>query len=126
MGGRVVHFEIPFDEGDRARTFYRSVFGWSLQSMPDMGYTMVQTGPVTEEGMPTEVGYIGGGMMERQEAVPTPVITIEVDDIDESLKSVGEHGGSTVMERFPVGEMGFAAYFRDSEGNLLGLWQNAS
>jgi predicted enzyme related to lactoylglutathione lyase len=24
-----------------------------------------------------------------------------------------------------VGEMGFAAYFTDCEGNLLGLWQSA-
>ena len=125
MGGRVVHFEIPFDEGDRARGFYRSVFGWTLQSMPDMGYTMVTTGPVSDEGMPTEVGYIGGGMMARQDQITTPVIVVDVDDIDQSLKAIGENGGSTVMERFPVGDMGFAAYFRDSEGNLLGLWQNA-
>jgi uncharacterized protein len=126
MAGRVVHFEIPYDDGDRARDFYGSVFGWSLQTVPDMGYTMVSTGPVTDEGMPQDVGYIGGGMMERQEAVPTPVITIEVDDIDEALGAVAGHGGSTVMDRFAVGDMGFAAYFRDSEGNLLGLWQNAS
>jgi uncharacterized protein len=24
----VVHFEIPFDDGDRARRFYREVFDW--------------------------------------------------------------------------------------------------
>ena len=23
MTGRIVHFEIPFDDGDRARAFYR-------------------------------------------------------------------------------------------------------
>jgi len=34
-------------------------------------------------------------------------------------------GGSTVSEKQPVGDMGFAAYFKDSEGNVLGLWQNA-
>jgi hypothetical protein len=26
----------------------------------------------------------------------------------------------------PVGDMGFAAYFTDCEGNLMGLWQSAS
>jgi predicted enzyme related to lactoylglutathione lyase len=31
MSGRVVHFEIPFDDGDRARAFYREAFGWQLQ-----------------------------------------------------------------------------------------------
>jgi predicted enzyme related to lactoylglutathione lyase len=28
MAGRVVHFEIPFDDRDRARRFYREVFDW--------------------------------------------------------------------------------------------------
>jgi uncharacterized protein len=27
--------------------------------------------------------------------------------------------------REPVGDMGFSAYVRDSEGNVSGLWQNA-
>ena len=29
MSGRVVHFEIPFDDGDRARAFYQEAFGWA-------------------------------------------------------------------------------------------------
>ena len=54
MSARVVHFEIPFENGDRAREFYRQVFDWSLQSMPDMGYTMVSTGPQGDDGMPAD------------------------------------------------------------------------
>ena len=38
---------------------------------------------------------------------------------------LGFCGGSAAGEKMAVGEMGFAAYFRDSEGNLMGLWQNA-
>ena len=32
MSGKVVHFEVPFDDGDRARKFYGegSVGSWSL------------------------------------------------------------------------------------------------
>ena len=30
--GRVVHFEIPFDDADRARNFYRDVFDWQITS----------------------------------------------------------------------------------------------
>ena len=45
MSGRVVHFEIPADDVGRAEEFYRSAFGWTLNSMPDMGYTMVSTTP---------------------------------------------------------------------------------
>jgi len=125
MSARVVHFEVPFDDADRASSFYRDVFDWQLQSMPEMNYTIVSTGPVRDEGMPAEPGYIGGGMMQRQAPVNTPVITLEVDDIDATLAAVEKHGGAAVGEKLQVGEMGFAAYFNDSEGNLMGLWQTA-
>ncbi len=25
---RVVHFEIPYDDADRAKKFYQGIFGW--------------------------------------------------------------------------------------------------
>jgi uncharacterized protein len=128
MAGRVVHFEIPYDDGDRARRFYAEAFGWQLQEMPDLQYTMVSTGPVTEEGMPSEPGFVNGGMFDRAAAgeINKPVLTIDVDDIDATWKSIEQLGGKAVGEKLAVGEMGFAAYFTDSEGNLIGLWQNAS
>jgi len=124
MSGRVVHFEVPFDDGDRARAFYQNVFGWTIMPMPEMSYTMVSTGPMGEQG-PSEPGYIGGGMMERNELFRGPVITMDVDDIDATLAKVEELGGTTVRPRQEVGQMGFAAYFTDPEGNLTGLWQSA-
>jgi uncharacterized protein len=42
------------------------------------------------------------------------------------LKVVEQHGGSTATPKMPVGDMGFAAYFNDSEGNVMGLWQSAT
>lgn len=125
MSGRVMHFEIPFDDGDRARGFYQSAFGWGLTPIPEMGYTMVSTGPMTEDQGPSEPGYIGGGMMQRLEPSQGPIITVDVEDIDATLAKIGELGGETVQPRLEVGEMGYSAYFRDSEGNLMGLWQNA-
>jgi uncharacterized protein len=125
MSARVVHFEVPFDDADRARDFYREVFDWQIQEMPEMQYSMVSTGPMSDEGMPSEAGYIGGGMMQRQQPVTTPVITLQVDDIDATLVAVEKHGGKAVGDKLTVGDMGFAAYFNDSEGNLMGLWQNA-
>ena len=125
MSARVVHFEVPFDDADRARAFYRDVFDWQITEMPEMQYNMVSTGPTSNEGMPSEPGFIGGGMMERQAPVSTPVITLAVDDIDATIIAVEKHGGSAVGDKMQVGDMGFAAYFNDSEGNLMGLWQNA-
>jgi uncharacterized protein len=125
MSGKVVHFEVPYDDGDRARSFYADVFGWQIHSMPEMQYDMVSTGPVSDQGMPSEPGYVGGGMTQRGDIVSRPVITIEVDDVNETLARVRSSGGSAVGEPIPVGDMGVAAYFQDSEGNLMGIWQNA-
>jgi uncharacterized protein len=125
MNGRVVHFEVPFDDADRARQFYADVFSWQITPMPEMQYNIVSTGPVSNEGMPSEPGYIGGGMAERQAPLTAPVITIEVDDIDATVNAIEKNGGAAVGEKLAVGEMGWAAYFTDSEGNLMGLWQSA-
>ena len=125
MSGRVVHFEVPYDDAERAQSFYADVFGWRIQPMPEMQYTIVSTGPATDEGMPAEPGYIGGGMGQRGELLPKPVITIAVDDVNDALERIRANGGSAIGEPIPVGEMGIAAYFEDSEGNRMGLWQNA-
>ena len=126
MSGRVVHFEIPFDDGDRARSFYKELFDWQVMEMPEMGYTIVMSGPSSDSG-PTESGFINGGMLSREQgATSGPVIVIDVDDIDAKLIKIEETGGSTVVGKTAVGDMGFAAYFTDPEGNVMGLWETAS
>jgi predicted enzyme related to lactoylglutathione lyase len=122
MTGRVVHFEIPCDDEDRARAFYGTVFGWQLTPLPEMSYTMVSTGPTGEQG-PSEPGFINGGLMKRQDAFTTPDVVIDVPNIEDALRTVEEHGGKTVAERMEIGEMGWAAYFTDPEGNFVGIWE---
>ena len=126
MSGRVVHFEIPYDDGDRARAFYKDAFGWNIVHMPEMSYTLVSTGPTPEDGPPTEPGFINGGMMMRSDSLSSsPVVVIDVLDISDTLSRVESLGGATLQVKQPVGDMGFAAYFADSEGNVMGLWQSA-
>jgi predicted enzyme related to lactoylglutathione lyase len=122
---KVIHFELPFDDGERATTFYQEAFGWGINSMPQMQYSLVTTTPTDDTGNLTEAGGINGGMLARQEPITAPVITIGVADLDESLAKIEKLGGKVARGRQPVGEMGFAAYFQDTEGNLIGLWQNA-
>jgi uncharacterized protein len=125
MSGRVVHFEIPYDDGDRARGFYSQAFGWQLQSMPGMGYTLVSSGPSGDNG-PAEPGFINGGMMSRNDSPSAaPILVVDVDSIDDTLDRVGRLGGKTLRGREPVGDMGFAAYLADPEGNVIGLWETA-
>ncbi len=126
MTHRVVHFELPFDDGRRVRSFYQEAFGWTLQEIPELEYTGAVTGPTGEDGMPREPGYINGGLFARGPEEPRgPVVIIDVPDIDAALARIGELGGSVATPKMAVGEMGFAAYFHDTEGNVVGLWQNA-
>ena len=124
---KVVHFEVPADDVERAKSFYGSVFGWQLQTvpMPEGEYTTVITTPVDEQTqMPLEPGAINGGLYQRSEQAPsTPVITIGVDGIDDALKQIEDQGGSTITPRTPIPGMGAFAYFKDPEGNVLGLWE---
>ena len=123
---KVVHFEIPADDVDRAKEFYGSVFGWQLQtmSMGESDYTIAMTTPVDEQTQqPTEAGGINGGMMQRTPLTSAPVITIDVEEIDQSLKEIESRGGSTVTPRTAIPGMGAFAYFKDPEGNVMGLWE---
>ena len=125
MSGKVVHFEIPFDDGDRARSFYKELFGWQVMVMPDMGYTMVMSGPSDDAG-PNESGFINGGMLSRGDSpAKGPVLVIDVESIDATLERIQSSGGTVVTPKAPVGDMGFAAYFTDPEGNVVGLWETA-
>ena len=123
--GKVVHFEIPTDDMSRASEFYRSIFGWQLMDMSGQGmdYTLAMTTPVNDQQQPTEAGAINGGMMKRSDDTPAPVITIDVDSIDATLAQIGSAGGSTIAPRQEIPGMGAFAYFKDSEGNVMGLWE---
>ena len=52
------------------------------------------------------------------------VCTVQVDDLDGTLARVTDAGGNIVVERQPVAGVGWHAYVRDSEGNLLGVMQS--
>ena len=124
---KVVHFEVPVDDQARAKEFYASVFDWEMNDN-DMGggivYTSAMTVATDEKMLPKEPGAINGGIMKRTSDTPAPVITIQVDSIDEALKKVEAEGGATVQPRTEIPNMGAFAYFKDSEGNTLGLWES--
>jgi uncharacterized protein len=121
---KVVHFEIPADNLDRAKKFYQSLFGWQITDYPQMNYTIVNTVAVDEENMPKEAGAINGGIMKRNKPGEQPVIVINVSSVDEYLKKVEKAGGKTVMPKAQVGDMGLYARVTDTEGNVIGLWEH--
>ncbi|MDN4643676.1 VOC family protein [Arthrobacter sp. PsM3] len=125
MAGGVVHFEIPADDESRAREFYSSIFGWEFQVLPEMDYSLAMTTPMDEHGRPAVSGSINGGLFRRTGQLTAPVVTVDVADIDAALEQIVAHGGSVHREKMEVSGSGWNAYFKDSEGNIVGLWQNA-
>lgn len=123
MAGGVVHFELPADDENRAREFYTSVFGWGFQVMPEMDYSLAMTTPMGDDGRPAVAGSINGGLFRRSD-LTTPVVTVDVEDIDDALRQIVALGGSVHREKMEVPGMGWNAYFKDTEGNVVGLWQN--
>jgi len=120
----VVHFEIPADDVARAKKFYAGVFGWMANDVPGMDYALITTAPIGKDGVAETPGAINGGMAKRGAPVTAPVITIKVASIDDALGRIEQTGGSTVRGKMPVGDMGYTAYFKDTEGNVVGLWQD--
>jgi predicted enzyme related to lactoylglutathione lyase len=121
---KVVHFEIPVDDLERAKKFYKTAFDWAINPVPEMEYTLLGTVGVDEKTqMPKEGGEINGGMMLRTDIFKAPIITISVENINEAMKKVESLGGKIVQGKMEVPNMGITAYFQDTEGNIMGLFQ---
>jgi len=127
MDHTVVHFEIPAEEPERAATFYRSLFGWDIKKWGDassgMEYWMVSTVPTDEQGKPTRPG-VNGGLMRRQHPQQPFANFISVESVDQFLAKAAELGGEVALNKMPVPGMGWFGYFKDTEGNIIGLWEN--
>lgn len=120
---RVVHFEIPADDLDRAKRFYSDNFGWKLTQLgPEMGnYVLVHTGPTDDQGMPRDKAFINGGLMKRDPSATAPVLVIAVADADAAVEKVRKSGGRLEGEIIDIPNVGRYARVQDTEGNVIGL-----
>lgn len=121
---KVVHFEIPADDLERAKGFYKDIFGWKIEDAKEMDYTMLYTTEVDEKYTTKEPGAINGGMWKREKGDEKPVLVIQIPSIDEYTKKIEGKGGKILMPKMTVGDMGYYAKFSDPEGNILGMWEN--
>lgn len=126
----VVHFEMPYEDGQRMADFYTQVFGWHTKQLgPEMGnYVLVQTGETDEKGMMKESGRINGGFFEKSKDKQHPSVVIAVDDIREAMKQVTEAGGNVLGGQKPgepddIPGVGLYVSFVDTEGNRVGMLQ---
>lgn len=121
--GRIVHFEIHYDDAQRAMKFYEAVFGWEFQKWEGpFEYWLIMTGPEDQPG-------IDGGLTQRVKPVTGDdviayVCTVDVDDIDAAIVSALANGGSIALEKNAVPGVGWLVYFKDTEGNIVGAMQS--
>lgn len=117
MGKPVVHWEVTGKDGKRLQKFYAELFDWKVDANNPMEYGVVDTGG---KG-------INGGIAAAQGDHPGGVtFYVEVEDLEEYLRTAERLGGKTLMP--PTTVMGqedrpgvTLALFADPEGNRIGL-----
>ena len=117
---KIVHFELPFDDAERANRFYAEVFGWESHKWEGPHeYYLQETGPQEEPG-------IGGALAPRERMASDggTHIVIGVDDLDAYVAKVTAAGCDIVTPRTAIPGVGWFADFRDTEGNVMGMFQS--
>jgi len=114
----IEHFEIPAEDMVRARRFYQGLFDWRFEDYPGGQYSLIRT-----EGLQGQPG-VGGGLCARQQADQPVIDYINVDCLDEYVARVEALGGTIATPKTAVPGVGWRCWFRDPEGNTLGLWQD--
>jgi predicted enzyme related to lactoylglutathione lyase len=120
---RVVHFEIHASQPQLLIDYYTALFGWKIERWGPIEYWTIETGPADQPG-------INGGLVPRQGAAPSAmqpvgafVCTVEVTVLDESVDRAVALGGSLALPKMPIPSVGWLAYIKDPDGNILGLMQ---
>jgi uncharacterized protein len=112
---RIIHFEIHCDNTSRAAEFYSGIFGWQFTKFPGpQEYWFVNTGDSAEPG-------INGGLIPRKHPGGRVYNTIDVANLDETIKKIETNGGAIVVPKMLIPGVGHLAYFKDTEGNIHGV-----
>ena len=114
-------FEIPATDIDRATKFYEAIFSITMHSMGEMmGMKMA--------GFPSDPmnGKASGGLVQGPMHTPSQdgaVIYLNASpSIQAVLDRIEPAGGKVIMPRTQISpEIGYMAFFVDTEGNRIGL-----
>jgi len=118
---RVVHFDIHASDPEALMAFYSGLLGWTFEKAGPMDYWLIGTGSEDEPG-------IVGGLVQRP--VPGPadspsmnafVCTVQVESLDAVLEKGDKLGAAVALPKAPVTGIGWLAYIKDPDGNVLGL-----
>ncbi len=115
MANSFVHVELHTREPERAEEFYKELFDWKFEDVPDMEYTIIKAG----EGP-------GGGVMKctmPPTARPQWVPYVLVDDIGAFTERAKLLGATLLTDVTEIPGAGSFSMFLDPTGAAFALWQ---
>ena len=116
MKNAVNWFEIFVTDLDRASRFYQTALGIELRR-EEFGGKSMAIFPYQDPGA-------GGALVKDPRRAPGGGSLVYLDatgKLDACLDRVPRTGGSVILPRTDIGDPGFIAIIRDSEGNEIGL-----
>jgi uncharacterized protein len=122
----VVHFELPYENADRAAAFYRAAFGWQIQQLDAaMGNYVVVTTATADAKADAPRGAINGGLYQKKADFPAqyPSVVIGVGDLEQSMRAVRDAGGKVLGEPMDIPGIGRYVSFFDTENNRNSMLQ---
>lgn len=122
----VVWFEIYVQDMPRAKKFYEAVLGIELENMPapTEEFTMEMWAFPSDKAT-AQTSYGACGMLVKMEGISSngggTVIYFGCKDCATESARVAKNDGVLVKEKMSIGEHGFVAMARDTEGNMIGF-----
>ncbi len=115
MANAINWFELPSNNFQRAVKFYGDVLKTELQPMDMPGAKMAF--------FPTSDNGVGGCVIHGEGYTPSMVGSLVYlnggEDLDDPLSRVKDAGGEVLVPKTAIGEHGFIAVFKDTEGNKV-------
>ncbi|MHA2092442.1 MAG: VOC family protein [Candidatus Kariarchaeaceae archaeon] len=112
----ISHTEIPVLDMGKAKEFFAKVFNWE-GIMQDWSEEYVLVFNEAEPSRPSFGLYKVDDIPENK-----VIVTMEVEDIESTIKLVEDAGGKQTREKYEIApDVGFAANFQDCFGNFWGL-----
>ena len=114
-----VWYEIPVKQLERARKFYEAVFGFDFSFVELPGSMMYVF--KTEHDAET----IKGALVQSNDNEPSKtgtVVYFGCEDVSVKTANISGAGGLLIFGKTPIANFGYIAHFRDTEGNLIGLY----
>jgi predicted enzyme related to lactoylglutathione lyase len=114
-------FEIPATDISRATKFYETIFDHKMQPMDEM-MGMKMAGFPAEMGNGKASGALVQGPMHKPSMDGAVVYLNANPSIDAVVGKIEAAGGKVLMPKTQISpEIGFMAFFTDTEGNRMAL-----